>query len=244
RADRECDADVLVVGRGGGSLEDLQAFNEEVVARAIAACRTPVVSAVGHETDVSIADLVADARAATPSHAGEQVVPARRDLLARVDHVAVRLERALRRRLDTGWQRLEALADRPVLRDPARLLVPRRRAVEHLTSRLEAASPRAMLRARREGLEALAKRLAPATARDLARRRQRLDALGGRLCALSPLAVLARGYSLTLDEGGHVVRRAGDVAVGARIQTRLADGGRLASRVEDVRPAARKEETR
>src|SRR5262245_30915712 len=154
-ADARARADVIVVGRGGGSAEDLWAFNEEVVARAIAACATPVVSAVGHETDVTIADFVADVRAATPSQAGELVVPVRADLLLRVDEEQRHLTHRLRVRLERAWQRVEAPGERPVLRDPRGLLAPRRRAVEHAAQRLRAASPRAALERRGEVLRGL-----------------------------------------------------------------------------------------
>lgn len=258
-ADRASGADVIVVGRGGGSLEDLWAFNEESVARAIAACRTPVVSAVGHETDVTIADLVADVRAATPSQAGELVVPLRSALLERLAAEQQRLAHRLRVRVDRLWQRLEALAERPVLRGPGALLDPRRRALKHAAARLAAASPRAALRRQRQRLEELAPRLAPALRRrltlqrarllDLVERaaratRTRLEAararLGGLhqgLRALSPLAVLERGYSLAYGEDGRLVRCADDVAVGQALSTRLSDGARILSRIERVSPS-------
>jgi exodeoxyribonuclease VII large subunit len=218
-ADAHAGADVIVVGRGGGSLEDLWCFNEEVVARAIAACRTPVVSAVGHETDTTIADLVADVRAATPSQAGELVVPDRADLAARLDATAVRLARRLQTRLDAAWQRVEALADRPVLREPQGILRERRERLAGLEARLRSRSPLAALRRRKERLEALAPRLASPLRRRIDRDREQLNALEARgrravvrawrgaderrhsleerLRALSPLAVLGRGYSLT-----------------------------------------------
>ena len=258
-ADEKGRADVIVVGRGGGSLEDLWAFNEEVVARAIAACRTPVVSAVGHETDFTIADYVADARAATPSHAGELVVPSAADLERRLDHHQRQLERGLRRVLDRAWQHVEALADRPVLRDAGGITRRRQERLEALAARLQARSPAAELRRRQEGLAGFATRLAPPLARRLERARDRLErlapradagvrkhlearrrhlaALDDRLRALSPLAVLGRGYSLTTDADGRVLRRADDAVPGQLLLTRLADGARLTSRLEAVDPA-------
>jgi exodeoxyribonuclease VII large subunit len=208
-ADRAARADAIVVGRGGGSLEDLWAFNEEVVARAIAACSTPVVSAVGHETDVTIADLVADVRAATPSQAGELVVPVLAELVERVDDARHALSHRMRVRLDRHWQRLEALGERLALR-----------------------SPRTALGLRRERLGELARRLAAAAARRLERARSRTASLEAALRALSPLAVLSRGWSLTLAEDGRLVTSVEQAPIGARLTTRLADGGSLSSRVE------------
>ncbi len=258
-ADTQARADVIVVGRGGGSLEDLWAFNEEVVARAIHACRTPVVSAVGHETDTTIADLVADVRAATPSQAGEFVVPMRADLLARIEKEQRRLLHRMRVRLERAWQRLEALGDRPVLRTPASLFDGPRTTLTHLGRRLEARSPARTLQRRADAVSALGPRLLPPLTRRIARARERVDGAGTsllrgaqrswerregrvdalrlRLRALSPLAVLGRGYSLTRrSDDGRVVRGAGDVAAGDALRTRLADGAEVESHVERVKP--------
>jgi exodeoxyribonuclease VII large subunit len=194
---------VIVVGRGGGSLEDLWAFNEEAVARAIAACRTPCVSAVGHEIDVTIADLVADLRAATPSQAGELVVPVLDDLLRDLEHRRARASQLVRTRLDRAWQRVEATRTRPCVREPLARLAALRRHLDHVAARLEARSPRAELARRRQAVEdlasragrglrarfdALAARLAEVRARldpralaaELENRRQAVDGLGGR----------------------------------------------------------------
>ncbi|MDJ0974438.1 MAG: exodeoxyribonuclease VII large subunit [Planctomycetota bacterium] len=255
--------DVIVAGRGGGSIEDLWAFNEEVVARAIAACATPVVSAVGHESDVTIADLVADVRAATPSQAGELVVPDAAELLRRVEGEGARLGQALRRRVDRLWQQLEALAERAVLRDGRALTRTRRERLDHLAHRLRAGSPRARLRRQRERVRELGGRLAPPLERRLAVARDHvpqletrlgraaatrierhvaaLRSLEDRLRALSPLAVLGRGYSLTsvddADGGTRLVRRASDVRVGDRLRTRLSSGAEVASEVTSVEDA-------
>ena len=237
-ADRAARADVIVAGRGGGSLEDLWAFNEEVVARAIFACRTPIVSAVGHETDVTMADLVADVRAATPSQAGELVVPVKAELVARLADEQRRLAQRLRVRLDRAWQRLESLADRPLLRSPRGLFVPRRVRLEHLRTRLTALSPAASLVARRERLETLARRARGSATATVLGRRSALERAAAALGALSPLSVLARGWSLTTTVDGRVLRAVGDVLVGARLRTRLADGGALLSRVEGSEPPA------
>jgi len=237
RVDTQVDADVIIVGRGGGSLEDLWAFNEEIVARAIARCTTPVVSAVGHETDVTIADLVADVRAATPSQAGELVVPMRDDLL---------------RQLDSEARRLAVQMKRRVTRDGD--------ALKHLRARLVANSPTAALRRRAEALAGLRARVLPPLRRRLRDERERLArAASGatrtmvtrlrsadercmswrlRLRALSPLAILGRGYSLTtMQESGRVVRETSDVRVGDALRTRLSSGDHVHSRVEGVQPS-------
>ncbi len=237
-ADRAARADVIVAGRGGGSLEDLWAFNEEVVARAIFACRTPIVSAVGHETDVTVADLVADVRAATPSQAGELVVPVKAELEARLAQEQRRLAQRLRVRLDRAWQRLESLADRPLLRSPRGLFAPRRVGLEHLRARLTALSPAASLVRRRERLEALAHRVVGAAGATVLSRRSALERAAASLRALSPLSVLARGWSLTTTVDGRVLRAVGEAPLGTRLRTRLADGGVLHSRVEGSEPAA------
>lgn len=235
-ADRAAGADVIVAGRGGGSLEDLWAFNEEVVARAIHACRTPIVSAVGHETDVTIADLVADVRAATPSQAGELVVPVRDELLGRVERERQRLVGRMRVRVERAWQRLEAWADRPALRSPQGVLVPRRQRLQHLAQRLVQARPAAALRRRRERTDELAQRLGSASARLLLARRARLERAEAALRALSPLAVLARGWSLTTTGAGRLVRAASDAPPGTPLCTRLADGATLHSTVQRIEP--------
>jgi exodeoxyribonuclease VII large subunit len=203
--------DVIVCGRGGGSLEDLWAFNEEIVARGIFACPIPVVSAVGHEIDVTIADLVADKRALTPSEAGELVVPERTDVLSDLGHLAVRMESAARDVLRRRRLALDALAGRRALARPFDLVRDRQRQLDELSQRMGGGMRRRIERASRE-----------------------LQALSSHLDALSPLKVLGRGYSLTRREAsGEIIRRADDVGVGERIETLLAEG-RLTSLVERV----------
>ncbi len=261
RADRLAGADVILVGRGGGSLEDLWAFNEEVVARAIAACETPVVSAVGHETDTTIADLVADVRAATPSQAGELVVPVLADLQRELVREQERLVHRMRVRLERAWQRVEAVGDRPVLRDPRGWMGQRSRALTQWARRLEAQNPAAALARRQAEVERAAGRLTPPLRRRLRRAREelgaarsallraargpwehgdaRLETLRQRLRALSPLAVLGRGFSLTTRAAdGVVVRRATDVAAGDSLRTALGDGSHVRSVVDAVDEAA------
>ncbi len=212
-ANRVAGAELVVLTRGGGSLEDLWSFNEEIVARAIVASRLPVVSAVGHEVDVTIADHAADFRALTPSEAGERCVPDARELRARVARLGDRLARGLRRESERRRARLERLSDR-------------------LTR-----AGRAPLSQARAALETLAGRAQTAVQKGLIERRHRLAQLAGRLEALSPLAVLARGYSLTLSEDrSTVLRDAAAVRPGDRVVTRLARGT-LVSRVESIEPS-------
>jgi exodeoxyribonuclease VII large subunit len=192
--------DVIIVGRGGGSVEDLWAFNEEPVARAIAACASPVVSAVGHEVDVTISDLVADLRAPTPSAAAEAVVPDREAVLEQISGVPARLARGLRGTVLRRQQRVErALAF--LSRSLERRLGPPRQSVDHAASRLE--------RALRRLVE---------------RRRAELGTAAARLQALSPLAILERGYSVARDEEGRVVRRVEELPAGRRFKLRVVDG--------------------
>ena len=203
------DVDVAIVGRGGGSLEDLWCFNEEVVARAIAASPVPIISAVGHEIDVTIADLVADRRALTPSEAGEIVVPDHAELAAALRQIEDRLQTAVRSRAAMCRARLEQLAARRALTQPAEQVHHRLQRIDELDRRLRSAI------------------------------RSRVDAaradwgqLGATLSALSPLRVLERGYSLTTRaDNGSVVRRAAEVRSGDVLVSRVADGT-IRSRVE------------
>jgi exodeoxyribonuclease VII large subunit len=181
--------DVMILARGGGSVEDLWAFNEEELARAIRKCPIPVVSAVGHETDVTIADLVADLRAATPSAAAETVAPDRAALEREFAAQRNRMSMALRRRVKTAAMRVEGLQ-----RD--------------LVYEVRAA---------------------------IRRRRDRLARVAGKLEALSPLAALARGYAVALDDEGRVLRRVGDFAEDREFALRVVDG-RVRSRVMNIEP--------
>lgn len=251
--------DVLIVARGGGSLEDLWAFNEESVARAIADSGTPVVVGVGHETDVTLADLVSDHRASTPTAAAEAVAPDRAQLARSFEQLERRLLRAMGERVRSERARLHTL-DR-ALRHPAELHAQHRGRLEVVERRL-AASLGARLARARGRLRSLDQRLADrhprlglerqrSRLRDLeagihhaarsiqVRRQHRLTALAGRLEALSPLAVLARGFALVTDEDGHVVRRSEQLRPGDRIGIRLSRG-RL---VADVRSAESAPET-
>jgi exodeoxyribonuclease VII large subunit len=209
---RIAEIEVLIVGRGGGSLEDLWAFNEEIVARAIYASRVPVISAVGHEIDFTIADLVADRRALTPSEAAEIVLPRWQDLVERLDGHRLRLVRGLRQALNEARGRV-ALAARS----------------------LAAQQPITMVRLYQQRLDDLAQRAAVAVGHAMATARQRLAAAAGRLAALNPLAVLNRGYSITATDG-RILTDARDAPPGTEIATRLARG-RLTSTVKRSSPA-------
>jgi exodeoxyribonuclease VII large subunit len=202
RASERQDCDVLLLARGGGSLEDLWAFNEEAVARAIFACAIPLVTGIGHETDVTIADFVADLRAATPTAAAELASPDRLEWLHRVRLLAERLDRALQRRLVHQRQRLA-----------------------ELTRRLDRVQPRQRLRDRAQRLDELDQRLRAAMRQRLEATSQRLRGLSDQLHALSPLATLDRGYAIVRRQpGGEVLRRADAVRVGDVVEALLSHG--------------------
>jgi exodeoxyribonuclease VII large subunit len=239
------DLDVVIVSRGGGSAEDLWAFNDEGVARAIAACRVPVVSGVGHEVDVTIADLVADVRAATPSNAAEIVVPERETLLRNVQTLERRLSQALDNRIGASRLRLERLL-RP-LYGARRVLAPTRERLGDLHQRLMRLDPRSVLRRDQRQLAALTERLRDAGRLPIRRGGERLMSLRlplqarGRpmvrearaalaeLCAqldaLSPLRVLERGYAIAIHEStGRAVRSEAEVKQGDRLRVRVFEG--------------------
>lgn len=203
--------DVAITGRGGGSLEDLWAFNEEVVARAIAECPIPIVSAVGHEIDVSIADMVADRRALTPSEAAELVVPSVTDFRAELTNLKARMQAATKRRVEQLRFALDSLGSRSVMKRPVTLVDERRQRCDDLAERASRA------------IHVL-----------LERKQQRVATLAGTLDALSPLKVLSRGYSLTFAEDGTLVRSVNDVSPGIEITTRTPDGT-VWSTVTDVK---------
>lgn len=206
------DVDVVLVGRGGGSLEDLWAFNEEVVADAIRRSRIPIVSGIGHETDLTIADLVADVRGLTPTDAAVKVTtPELSEVVAWLEGCEAQLKSLLRKRLELARVRLNDLAARRCFRQPLEQL-------RELTQRLDELDGR-MTRAQRGRLQ---------------QARQALEGLAGQLASLSPLNVLSRGYSLTRrPDDSTVLRDAETVQVGERLETRL-HRGRLISRVEEV----------
>lgn len=195
-------ADVIITGRGGGSIEDLWAFNDERVARAIYASELPVISAVGHEPDVTIADFVADLRAATPSNAAELVAPDMSELRDALRSAAARLDQAVDRSLSQRRAALTELSSRRVMQSPTGFIDQRRLELDSIRLRLDAA----------------------ATGR-LNRERQEFARLAAKLDALSPLKVLGRGYSIALDAEGRAVREAAQLKAGDKLDLRLSRGG-------------------
>ena len=202
--------DALVVGRGGGSIEDLWAFNEEPVVRALAASRVPTISAVGHEIDVTLADLAADVRAATPTEAAERVVPSADEVGRRMASLGERMHRTVSRRVANYRDRLDALAARRPFARPFSI-------VEDATRRLDELEASATRAVRQKCLE----------------HRRGLDRLAGKIESLSPLGVLARGYSLTQDARGRVVRSAKQLKPGDAVTLRFAQG-QAAATIESV----------
>jgi exodeoxyribonuclease VII large subunit len=206
--------DVLVVGRGGGSIEDLWCFNEEPVLRAIHASRVPVVSAVGHEVDVTLADLVADVRALTPTEAAERIVPSTAELRDQLAGYSRRMKASLLSQLASARRHLELLATRRVLTHPLDRIHERSRRLDELAASMD---------------QALQRRLQ--------RNRDQLRALAAQLESLSPLRVLSRGYTVTQRLDGRVVRDASELQLGETIRTRC-DRGEILSRVESTPPSS------
>ena len=194
-------ADLLIVGRGGGSMEDLWCFNDEMVARAIYDSRIPVISAVGHEPDVTISDFVADLRAATPSNAAELAVPDQDALRQTLDDLQNAMAVAMQAKIARAGERLTNLSGRPVLK-----------------------SPLASFEGRRKALELLQNRLLAAQSGTVAKNRQRFVAQVSKLDAMSPLKVLTRGYAMVAKEDGQIVRSVSDVKPKDPIAVRVSDG--------------------
>ena len=244
RAQRHGLADVLIIGRGGGSLEDLWCFNEEAVARAIAACPIPTVSAVGHEVDVTIADFVADLRAPTPSAAAEKISPDQQDWLRRLAEQQGRLGQSARRLLQRLHNQLGHLSAR--LRDPRRELLEKaqrmdelelrlnkairdrldqqKQKTDYLLQRMSAQSPRRTLKTASEQTQQLEERLTLAARHLLRQKDERLQHIAQTLHVVSPLATLGRGYAIVRDDQGRIVRKAGDLETGDQITARLGRG--------------------
>ena len=207
-ADRWQIGDVIITGRGGGSLEDLWAFNDERVARAISACKIPVISAVGHEPDVTISDFVADVRASTPSHAAETAVPDQMELRRFLLSSQQRLTKSQEKRLAAERQRLADFAAKRCLTEPTAFIQDKRMELVHRQQRLGDLS---------QG--------------QLIRKRQRFAAISAALDAMSPLKVLGRGYAVARDAEGRILKTYRDVSVGDTVTVTLGEGG-FTSRVE------------
>jgi exodeoxyribonuclease VII large subunit len=212
RLDADPEVDVIVLARGGGSVEDLLPFSDEALCRAVAACRTPVVAAIGHEQDTPLVDLVCDVRAGTPSLAAKLIVPDHAAVVGELDALLARAGRALEGRATHARRHLELLATRPAFADPRSWITTRRAALD-----MSAASLRRLPELRLE------------------REATRLRGAHDRLRLLGPAATLERGYAIVQDDAGAVVREATTLAAGDRIGVRLATG-RVGARVEEVEP--------
>ena len=205
-ANRRQLADLLIVGRGGGSMEDLWAFNDEIVAHAIYESQSPVISAVGHEPDVTISDYVADLRAATPSNAAELAVPDQDALRQSMDSMLLSMATILQRQLKASRKHLSVLAASPALQSPENYLQQRRKALSHLQSRL------------------LSLQL-----QNINRYRNRYISSTAKLDAMSPLKVLTRGYSMTQTNNGEIIRSVNQLTPGDQVRITVSDGTVLAS---------------
>jgi exodeoxyribonuclease VII large subunit len=213
--------DVILLVRGGGSIEDLWAFNDEQLARVIAMSPVPVISGVGHETDFTIADFVADVRAPTPTAAAEMAATARDELLQLAQHLAHRLSQGVERQLDRQAQRLDTVTAR--LGRPQAVLARQMQALDRLALRLRAA-PTGVLSSHRHALERQADRLRHGLALAVQQHTQRCERLDLRLAALDPHRVLERGYAWLSDADGHALTRVGQLSAGQNVQATLADG--------------------
>ena len=211
-------ADLLIVGRGGGSIEDLWAFNDERVAYAIYESEIPIISAVGHEPDVTIADYVADLRAATPSNGAELAVPDRESLMQNLDALNAAMGAALNRQLKLCTQHLDALAASPALRSPTGYLDQKQKDLTLLQNRLSASQERL-----------------------LAQRNQRFVGCVAKLDAMSPLKVLSRGYAMAQGEDGRVLRSVSQTELGQKITVRFSDGSVFAT-VTSIKEASHEQE--
>jgi exodeoxyribonuclease VII large subunit len=234
-ANRHRWAEVIIIGRGGGSLEDLWAFNEEPVARAIFASEIPVVSAVGHEIDFSISDFVSDLRAPTPSAAAELISPDQTALLEGLERVSERLKYASTRRLQALAQKLDHLSHRLKQQHPGQRLLQNRRQLEQVHNRLLAAGRRMVPQRRLELANIVQHRLLQAAKRIVPQRRKMLQDLVRTLHAVSPLPTLARGYAIVMDAGSQTaISSVSQASKGQSLITQL-DDGQIVSSVTDIK---------
>jgi exodeoxyribonuclease VII large subunit len=237
--------DVIIAGRGGGSIEDLWAFNEEAVVRAIVGSRIPVVSAVGHETDITLADLAADVRAVTPTHAAQLVAPSREDVCATLDKIAKHARDRLRRELREAQAHLAGIRNHHALREPGRMIrdgrrrvddlsdalgrglggwvQTRRRRMDHLTGVLRAHSPGRSLERSRERVDALRDRVRRSTFAQVERDRAALSGAGRLLASYDHRGVLRRGYALVWSPDRRLIMRGGSLEPGADVSVEFAD---------------------
>ena len=216
-------ADLIITGRGGGSMEDLWAFNEEIVARAIYRSRIPVISAVGHEPDVTISDYVADLRAATPSNAAELATPDQAELRQQIEAQRQRLKQNLEKRLKLARQQLELRKNARVMSSPMQYLEDRQLELDRTLERLSF-SMNSRLKTARAELSLREERLPDAFQRAQMKRRNRVENMAARLDAMSPLKVLSRGYSITENDRGEAVKSAAQLRENEYITIRLHRG--------------------
>lgn len=251
--------DVIVVTRGGGSIEDLWEFNEEVVARAIAASSVPVLSAIGHEIDFTISDFVADLRAPTPSAAAEILAADRQEVLGYLSQQERRLHHTTRSRLEFLEAKVAALANSSGLREPARRLLDLRQSLDRhastldrssqhgleraqsnlhrLTMQMERLAPTVAVEQARSRIHMLGQKLSDGLDRELSRQRARLERASGVLAALNPENTLARGFTITMDAQGRALTKAADVRPGMILKTRFADGEVESTSTEPLTPS-------
>ncbi len=223
RAQENSDNDLIIVGRGGGSIEDLWAFNEEIVAEAIFQCRLPIISAVGHETDFTIADFVADKRAPTPSGAAEIAVPDQMSLLRDIQNYQSRIVDALRRSIRLRKEKLEDITNRYVLKDPNRLFERHANTLETLQHRLLQTNPEKKIKESLENLSRQSQYLHRNLAVIINHKSKQLERLTDKLKVQNPRLIIEQGYSLTKKDG-KVIRSVKDLSIGDTVEMEMMDG--------------------